>query len=145
VEKGAVFVADIEKTNAELQQTRQRLLQLEAALTSRQRASEGASIAGGWRPDNGATHDKAAAGADNIGLDAGVGPPGDLALREAISRLAADIVRLSGASGDGAALLPNLGKSKRRESRTPPSQRPETPKGVASAHVRQLQSTAPER
>jgi hypothetical protein len=131
--------------SAELQQVRQRLLELEVAPTSRQRAPETAPVDSGGRPANGAAPGPAPANVANIRLEAGLGSPGDLALREAISRLAADLVRLSGASGEGAAVLPKPGKSKRRESRSLLPQTADPSKGAASAQVRQLRSMAPER
>jgi hypothetical protein len=127
--------------SAELQQFRQRLLEPEAAPTFRQPAPEATQIDSGGRFANGA----APADVANIRLDAGIGSPGDLALREAISRLAADLVRLSGASGEGAALPPKPGKSKRRDSRGLLPQGADPSKGAASAQVRQLRSMAPER
>jgi predicted nucleic acid-binding Zn-ribbon protein len=138
-------MSEAARLSAELQQARQRLAELEAAPTSRPRALEGASIDGGGRLANGATPGQAPADADNIRLDPGFGSPGDVALREAISRLAADLARLSGASGDGAALLPKPGKSKRRETRSLLPQGADPSKGPASAQVRQLRSMAPER
>ncbi len=138
-------MSEVARLSAELQQTRRRLLELEAAPTLRQRAPDGASIDGVGRLINGATPGQGPADAANIRLEAGLGSPGDLALREAISRLAADLVRLSGASGDEAALLPKPGKSRRRESRSLLPQATDPSKGAASAQVRQLRSMAPER
>jgi chromosome segregation ATPase len=101
--KGAIVVADLEKKNAELERTRQRLSEIEA------------------------------------------GGQSDLALREAISRLAADVARLSGATADISTSEQKSDKPKRRESRAPSSQGPDSVAGVASAKLRQLQPTAPQR
>jgi chromosome segregation ATPase len=125
--KGALVVADLEKKDGELQQTRQRISEIEAALAGREQAPEGLVAEQDRRLAN------------------GVGMSGDLALREAIARLAADIVRLSGAPADEASRTPGRSKTKRRESPAPSSQGPDTPKGIASAKLRQLQPTAPER
>ncbi len=133
------------RLSAELQQARQRLSELEAAPTPRQRAPDGASFDESGRLTNGATPGQAPADVDNIRLDPHFGSPGDPALREAISRLAADLARLSGGSGDGAALLPKPGKSRRRESRGLLPQGADPSKGAASGQVRQLRSMAPER
>jgi hypothetical protein len=126
--------------SAELRQARQRLQAFEAAPGLRARAPEGAAIDAGRRLANGAL-----ANADDIRLDPEFAPSGDLALREAISRLAADVARLSGASGDGAALPAKPGKSRRRETRGLLAQGADPAKGAASAQVRQLRSMAPER
>jgi DNA repair exonuclease SbcCD ATPase subunit len=134
MKKGALLVADLEKKDAELQETRRRLSEVEAALAVTRKASAGA------------TRELPRVAADEIRLETSNAAQGDAALREAISRLAGDIARLSGAAGDGAAPSPaGLGKAKRRESGPPASQEPEASKGAASGRVRQLQSTAPER
>jgi len=130
-------VGEAASLSAELRQVRQRLLELEAAPAMSAPAPEGAPI-------NGAPSGLAPA-AGHIRLDQEPAPSGDLALREAISRLAADVARLSGAAGDGAALPAKPGKSRRRETRSPLPQPAESSKGAASAQVRQLRSMAPER
>jgi chromosome segregation ATPase len=140
MKKGAIVVADLEKKDAELQQTRRHASELEAALSARQPAPEGALADNG----KGAPRELPRVQADEIRLEPSVASQGDAALREAISRLAADITRLSGAAGDGAPAPAGLGKARRRESGPPAPQEPE-PKGAPSGRVRQLQSTAPER
>ncbi len=144
-EKGATLVVEVEKANAELHAARLRLLELEAAPTSRDRTAEESSSAENGRSSaNGATQGQAVL-ADAVQRDRDSGPQSDRALREAISRLGADIARLSGPSGNGAAVIPKLGKSTRREPRGLPAQGADAPKNIASANVRQLQSRAPER
>jgi chromosome segregation ATPase len=140
MKKGAIVVADLEKKDAELQQTRRHASELEAALSARQPAPEGALA----DKDKGAPRELPRVQVDEIRLEPSVASQGDAALREAISRLAADIARLSGAAGDGAPAPAGLGKAKRRESGPPAPQEP-APKGAPSGRVRQLQSTAPER
>jgi chromosome segregation ATPase len=131
--------------SAELRRARQRLLEFEAAPGLGARAPEGAAIDAGRRLANGGPPGPAPAVADHIRLDSEFEPSGDLALREAISRLAADVARLSGALGDGAALPGKPGKSRRRETRGLLAQGADPTKGAASAQVRQLRSMAPER
>lgn len=108
--------------SAQLREARQRLLALEGAP---------AALAPG--------------GADDIRLDPKFAAAGDLALREAISRLAADVARLSGGSGEGVAGPAKPGKSRRREPRGLPPQAVDPSKGAVAAQVRQLRSMAPER
>jgi DNA repair exonuclease SbcCD ATPase subunit len=123
--KGAIIVADLEKKDRDLQEIRRKLAEMEAAPPLREPALQ--------RPA--ASQDQPAGGA---------GSQGDLALREAIAQLAADVVRLSGASGDKAQ-APGRGKTKRRTSQVPSLQGPDTPKSIGPAKLRQLQSTSPER
>jgi hypothetical protein len=119
--KGAVVVGNLEKKDVELQQIRQRLSETEAALRSR--ARDGAQLADGARLQ------------------------GDLALREVIGRLAADIVRLSNRPEETAPRLPAASpdRNRRRAPRAPSSQGPDTPESIGAAKVRHLQPTAPER
>jgi chromosome segregation ATPase len=70
-------------------------------------------------------------------------PEGDAALRQAISQLAADVVRLSGA-GEGPASQPAPAKAIRRESEAPPTQGPADGE-AAPARFRRLQSIVPRR
>ncbi len=133
------------KLDAELHEARRRLADLEAAPAVRQRAAEQASIDGGRLLVNGAAPGRPSSDAASIRLEPDLGSPGDVALREAISRLAADLTRLSGASADGAAPLATVGKSRRREARSLPALGADQAKGAASAQVRQLRSMAPER
>jgi chromosome segregation ATPase len=121
--KGAMIVADLEKKESELRETRERLAKVEATIASR---------------------DEPPALPDKSRLSSDFGSQGDLALRETISRLAADIVRLSAAEEEDAQ-RPNQGKAKRRGSRPPSSQGLGASKGMASTKLRQLQSTVPER
>jgi uncharacterized membrane protein len=117
--KGAIIVADLEKKDGELQQLRRKLADLETAPT----------------PDVAPAQPAAAAA-----------PQDDLALREAIARLAADVVRLSNAAEEEPRRGPGRGKSRRRPSQAAPSsQGPDAPKAIGAAKLRQLQPTAPER
>jgi chromosome segregation ATPase len=122
--KMAVAVADLEKKENELAATRRRLSAVEtasAAANSRVR---------------------------DAGNSENLAPPpvdGDLALRAAISRLAADVVRLSEGPTDLATPIANRAKSKRRESAAPPSQGPNIGDAAAPAKLRQLQASAPQR
>jgi len=125
--KGAIIVADLEKKDRELQEIRRRLSEIETVRPSREPAPE-----------------RVTAELDRPTAD-GAGVQGDLVLREAIARLAADVVRLSGAPGDEAQRAPGRNKTKRRTSQAPSSQGPDSPKSIGSAKLRQLQSTAPER
>jgi hypothetical protein len=136
---------DAASLSAELRQARQRLLEFEPAPDLRTRAPEVAAADTGRRLANGAPLGLAPAIADDIRLDPGFAPSGDLALREAISRLAADVARLSGAAGDGAPLSAKPGKSRRRETRGLLPQGADPSKGAVAAQVRQLRSMAPER
>jgi chromosome segregation ATPase len=117
--KGAIIVADLERKEGELRETRRQLSEAAAATSLRARA-EGPPVVDGAQLQ------------------------GDLALREIIARLAADIVRLSGTTEESPR-APSPGKNRRRASRAPSSQTPDAPKGVGSAKTRQLQPTAPER
>jgi chromosome segregation ATPase len=121
--KGAMVVGGLDTKDAELQQARRRIGELETALTAKRSAEEEAA---------------ARASAD-------VRMQGDAALREAISRLAADVVRLSGPAVEVALISRKPGKNRRRESAAPSSQGPEAPKGLPPSQARQLQPTAPER
>ncbi|WP_158813729.1 hypothetical protein [Methylocapsa sp. S129] len=143
--KGATLVADLEKKNAELTQTRQRLSEVETA--AREQAREAAATESGRERVNGAGHDPVPADAvKDAKRDADSGAQGDLALREAIARLAADVVRLSGAPAEEAPPRAKPSKTGRRVTRAPSSQGPDTGEGAASsAKPRQLQSTAPGR
>ena len=90
--------------------------------------------------------EQAPANADkDVRRDPDAAAQGDLALREAITRLAADVVRLSSAPANAAALPAKPGKNRRRESRAPSSQGPDTGEGAAPSKLRQLQSTVPQR
>jgi chromosome segregation ATPase len=123
--KGAIIVADLEKKNSELAQTHQRLAEIEAAaVRERARADAGQGANG----------------------DADSRTQGDLALREAIARLAADVAQLNSSATDTAQPRPTPGKTRRRETAGPSSQGRETVEGAAaSASLRQLQPTAPQR
>ena len=125
--KGAIIVADLEKKDRELQEIRRRLSEVETAPPSREPAPRSVT----------AEQDRPTAD--------GAPVQSDLVLREAIARLAADVVRLSGASGGEAPRAPGRSKTKRRASQAPSSQGPDNPKSMGSAKLRQLQSTAPER
>jgi chromosome segregation ATPase len=126
--KGAIIVADLEKKDRELQDARRRLSEIETAPAPREPSIKYAAV----------EQDRPAADS------AGAGLQGDLALREAITQLAADVVRLSGGPGDEAP-RPGRNKTKRRASQAPSSQGPDAPKSIGSAKLRQLQSTSPER
>jgi hypothetical protein len=136
--------ADLEKKNAELEQARERLSQIEAAAASRERAPETAAIEGDRQFALGAPPDQAEAVGEDANRHSAPLAQGDLALREAIVRLAADVARLSGAA-DAAAPPAKPGKAARRASRAPSSQGPDAAEEVVSAKLRQLQPTAPER
>jgi hypothetical protein len=121
--KGAIIVADLEKKDGELQQLRRKLADLETAPTPTP------------TPDVAPAQPAAAAA-----------PQDDLALREAIVRLAADVVRLSNTAEEEPRRGPGRGKSRRRPSQAAPSsQGPDAPKAIGAAKLRQLQPTAPER
>jgi chromosome segregation ATPase len=144
--KSATVVADLEKKNGELDQTRQRLVEIEASAATRQQALEAATTENSRQRANGAARDPAQVGSDqDVRRESDANVQGDQALREAISQLAADVARLNEASGDASPSVLRPGKIRRRESRAPSSQGPDTADSVASAELRQLQSTAPER
>ena len=126
-------------SSAELAQGRRRLLEIETAAGSR------TPVPGDRRRADGAPPALAPVDAGEIRLEPGFASPGDLALREAISRLAADVARLSGASGEGAALPTKPAKARRRETRGLLPQGADPSKGAPPAQVRQLRSMAPER
>jgi chromosome segregation ATPase len=121
--KGAMVIGGLDTKDAELQQARRRIAELETALTARRSAEEEATARS----------------------SAEVRMQGDAALREAISRLAADVVRLSGPPEEVAPIPLRTAKTRRRESSAPSSQGPEAPKGLPPSQNRQLQPTAPER
>ena len=144
--KGAIVAADLDKKNGELERTRQSLVEAEALAATRQQALEAAAAEGARERVHGAARESAPGDSDNdVKRDSGAGAEGDQALREAIARLAADVVRLSGAPADSRPLRLRPGKVRRRDARAPSSQGPEAGEGVASAKLRQLQPTAPER
>ena len=137
--KGALIVADLEKKNSELASTRQRLSQIEASA---------ATIESERQHVNGAARHQAPANANadkDIRRDSDAAAQGDLALREAIARLAADVVRLSSAPANAAPVPAKPDKIRRREPRAPSSQGPGTGEGAAPSKLRQLQSTLPQR
>jgi hypothetical protein len=127
--KGAIIVADLEKKDRELQDASRRLSEIETAPASHEPSIKRAA------------DEQERPAADG----AGAGLQGDLALREAMARLAADVVRLSGGAGDEAPRAPGRNKTKRRASQAPSSQGPDAPKSIGSAKLRQLQATGPER
>jgi len=120
IAKGALIVADLEKKDRELHESRRRFSETDASPSSRKPVSDSVPAEQGL------------SAADGARLQ------GDLALREAIVRLAADVVRLSGEA-------PGPSKTRRRASRAPSSQGPDAPKGMGATKLRQLQPTAPER
>jgi chromosome segregation ATPase len=144
--KNTTVVADLEKKNGELDQTRQRLAEIEALAATRQQALEAATAESNRQSANGAARDAAQAGSDkDVRRESDADARGDQALREAISQLAADVARLNEASDDASPSALRPGKIRRRESRAPSSQGPDTADDVTSAKLRQLQSIAPER
>jgi chromosome segregation ATPase len=144
--KSATVIADLEKKSGELDQTRQRLVEIEALAAMRQQALEAATAESSRQSADDGTRDTAPIGSNtSVPRESDADARGDQALREAISQLAADVARLSEASGDASPSALRPGKIRRRESRAPSSQGPDTADGVASARLRQLQSTAPER
>jgi chromosome segregation ATPase len=122
--KGTMVVGGLDARDAELQQARRRIAELETSLSLRKLAPE----------------DAAAARAIDEARSRG-----DAALREAISRLAADVVRLSGPPSEVATIPRKAARNRRREPSAPSSQGPEAPKGLPPSPARQLQPTAPER
>ena len=72
-------------------------------------------------------------------------PEGDLALRQAIAQLAADVVRLSAASADGQASNSNAGRAVWRDPQAPSSQGPDKTETAAPVKLRELQSMIPGR
>lgn len=130
--KGATVVAALEKKSSELDLSRTRLSEIEALAAERGRALETAALEKGRQHANGGEREPESR------------TQGDLALREAITRLAADVVRLSDAPAD-APPASKPGKPRRRESRAPSSQAPVTGQSVAAAKLRQLQPTGPDR
>jgi chromosome segregation ATPase len=123
--KMAVAVAELERKENELAATRRSLSAVETAA---------AASAHSRRPDAVNSEGQAPSSAD-----------GDIALRAAISRLAADVVRLTEGAADLATPLSNRGKPRRREPAAPPSQGPDMGEAAAPAKLRQLQASAPQR
>jgi chromosome segregation ATPase len=124
--KGAITVADLEKKSGELERTRQRLSGMEASAAAREQQVGGSD--------------------SEVRRASEVSTQGDLALRAAISQLADDVARLSGAAADESVLAAKPARNRRRgDSRAPSSQGPEISQEVAPAKLRQLQPTAPER
>jgi predicted nucleic acid-binding Zn-ribbon protein len=116
--KRSALVAELEKKNNELEQANQRLSA---------EASQAPAIDGGRRHANGAQPGE-------------FSPPGDVALREAIARLAADVVRLGGAPAEAPLVRPNSSLVNLRESRAPSSQGPDLAEDATPAKLRQFAS-----
>ena len=135
--KSAGLVADLEKRSAELGQTRRRLGEIEALAATRLQALESGAAENRRRADGGYMRDSDPA------------TRGDLALRDAISRLAADVARLSSSSGNALSIRSRPGKIRRFEPRVLSSQTQDPGAGAGAGAVpaqpRQLQPTAPER
>lgn len=136
---------DAARLTAELEQAHRKLERFEEGeAVGLERSADRLRVEAGKPSANGAAPGSVAEAA-NIHLE----PPslslGDVALREAISRLGADFARLAAASGDSPAPLAGPGKSRRREARKLPGLGPEPSTGAAAAQVRQLRSMAPER
>jgi chromosome segregation ATPase len=70
---------------------------------------------------------------------------GDAALRQAISQLAADVIRVSGAATDGQASQSGADRADRRPSDAPPTQGPAGGERIAPPKFRKLQSIVPRR
>jgi hypothetical protein len=70
-------------------------------------------------------------------------PDGDLALRQAIAQLAADVLRLGGAAAESRPLEASADRIMRREPQAPFSQGPAKGEGLAPAKLRELQSMVP--
>lgn len=134
------------RLTSELEQAQRKRERLEeGAAAGLQGSGDGARLEAGQPLANGAAPGSAGE-RGNIHLEpAPALSLGDVALREAISRLGADFARLAAASADSPAPLAGPGKSRRREARKLPVLGPEPPTGAAAAQVRQLRSMAPER
>jgi predicted nucleic acid-binding Zn-ribbon protein len=143
--KNATIIGNFEKKNGELERTRQRLVETEALAASRLQTLEAAAAENNRRRADSVARLSTPAGSDkDARRESDSNVQGDKALREAISQLAADVARLSEAPADASPRLPP-GKIRNRDSRAPSSQGPDTADSVASANLRQLQPTAPER
>jgi hypothetical protein len=110
----------------ETQLARERIEMVERRLAASEKAREEALVENGRRLADLAARDVALSEKDRLiselserlGREAGLAPPpsaGDPALREAITRLGADVLRLVGESEDGAALVSSIASRLKRE------------------------------
>jgi hypothetical protein len=134
---------------------RERVEMVERRLAASERAREEALLESGRRLADLAARDVALSEKDRLiselterlGHEAGSAPPpsaaGDRALREAITRLGSDVLRLVGEGEDGAALVSSIASRLKREAITTPARDGEGRAGQPAPPIRRARSPSP--
>ncbi len=145
--KGAVLVAEIEKNSRQWHEARIRLTETEALLARSERTREDTLVENGRLLATIAERDRTISGteAPRQLTTADPQPKGDAELRQAISRLAQDVVRLNAPPVVETPAPSNLLNFEPREPGFPFEPDDNAPKGSTIVKLRQMPPRAPER